>query len=51
MTETYRLSGDGKKLTVTVRVETPEAKEIMTLRRVYDRTILDIFSPDAEQIQ
>lgn len=51
MTETYRLSGDGKKLTVIVRVETPESKELITLRRVYDRTILDVFSTDAEQIQ
>ena len=51
MTEIYQLSGDAKKLTVTVRVETPEAKELMTLKRVYDRTVLDVFSADSEQIQ
>jgi len=51
MIENYRLSGDGKKLTVTVRVETPESKELIILRRVYDRTILDVFSSESEQIQ
>lgn len=51
MIETYRLSADGKKLTVLIRVETPGAKELITLKRVYDRTILDVFSPDAEQLQ
>lgn len=51
MTEIYQLSGDAKKLTVTVRVETPEAKELITLKRVYDRTIIDVFSADSEQIQ
>lgn len=51
MIESYKLSGDGKKLSVTVRVETPESKELITLRRVYDRTILDVFSSDSGQIQ
>lgn len=51
MIETYKLSGDGKKLTVIIRVETPEGKELISLKRVYDRTILDVFSPDAEQLQ
>lgn len=51
MIETYQLSGDGKKLTVTIRVETTQAKELITLKRVYDRTIIDVFSGDSEQLQ
>lgn len=51
MIETYRLSNEGKKLTVTIRVETPEAKKLITLKRVYDRTTLDVFPADAELIQ
>lgn len=51
MIEIYAVSNEGKKLVVTVRVETPEAKELITLRRVYDRTILDIFPAEKEEIQ
>lgn len=51
MIETYRLSADAKKLTITIRVETPEGKELITLKRVYDRTIPDVFSPESENFQ
>lgn len=51
MIETYQLSNEGKKLTVTLRVETPESKELITLKRVYDRTTIDVFPANAEQIQ
>lgn len=51
MFETYALSDKGKKLIVTLRFETPEAKEIMTLRRVYDRTILDLFQNETKDFQ
>lgn len=51
MIETFEVSNEGKKLVVTVRVETPEAKDLITLRRVYDRTIPDVFPAEKEEIQ
>lgn len=51
MSETYALFGDGKKLIVTVRFETAQTKELLTLRRVYDRAIPDVSADGAEQIQ
>ncbi len=51
MTENYALENEGKKLLVTVRFETAQGSEMMTLRRVYDRAILDVSLDGAEQIQ
>lgn len=51
MTETYTSADDGKKLIVTVRFETARAVEIVTLRRVYDRSLIEFSPDDAEQIQ
>lgn len=51
MIETYALAAAGSKLVVTVRFENAQAKEMLTLRRIYDRTFPDIFSNEAEGIQ
>lgn len=51
MTENYALENGGKKLIVTVRFETAQGSEIMTLRRIYDRAVLDVSPDGAEQIQ
>ncbi len=51
MIENYSLAADGKKLIVVVRFEDAEAKEIFTLRRVYDRTLPDIFPIENEEMQ
>jgi len=48
MTETYEVQPGGNKLKVTVRIENAEAKELITLHRTYDRTIIDMFSSDDE---
>ena len=47
MTETFRLAPGGAKLIVVVRVEHPSTREVLNLRRVYDREPTDIsFVPE-----
>lgn len=48
MIETFELSNGGKRLIEILRFEDNASKEIITLRRVYDRKILDLLSPGAE---
>lgn len=50
MTETYKISEDGKKMLETLRIEDGANKEIITLKRVYDRTILDVFDGFSNEI-
>ena len=51
MIETYALAADGKKLTVALRFENEQAREIFTLRRVYDRILPDVFPNTTEEMQ
>lgn len=53
MIETYELvaASAGAKLTITVRIEDASAKEMLTLRRVYDRAATEIFLGDGAEIQ
>lgn len=51
MIENYQLADRGKKLFVIVRFEDAAAKEIFTLRRVYDRISPDVFPVETEEMQ
>lgn len=51
MIETYALAAAGKKLVVIVRFENEQAKEMFTLRRIYDRTFPAVFSSEAGEVQ
>lgn len=51
MIETYEITPAANKLKVTVRIEDGSAHELLTLRRVYDRTLPDIFSGGGTEIQ
>ncbi len=43
MTETFRLASGGAKLIVVVRVERPGTREVLNLRRVYEREQADTY--------
>lgn len=49
--ETLEITNDGRKLNVTVRVEDSANREMITLKRVYDRTTLEIFDGVSTEIQ
>lgn len=49
--ETFEITNDGRKLNVTVRVEDSANREMITLKRVYDRTTLEIFDVVSTEIQ
>lgn len=51
LTETFEIIDQGRKLNVTVRIEDAAHKELITLKRVYDRTILDLFDRVSTEIQ
>lgn len=51
MTELFVLTESGQKLIVTVRIEDSTSRELINLKRVYDRTILDVLDDAAPQIQ
>ena len=51
MIETYATEAGGKKLKVTIRVENPQSKELITLHRTYDRTMIDLFEAGGDEMQ
>lgn len=51
LTETFEILDQGRKLNVTVRIEDAAHKEMVTLKRVYDRAILDLFDRNSTEIQ
>jgi len=51
LTETFEIVDQGRKLNVTVRIEDAAHKEMITLKRVYERTILDLFDGVSTEIQ
>lgn len=48
MTETYALSPNGDKLRVFVQIDSPDDKEIIALKRVYNRVVENPFAGDGE---
>lgn len=51
MIETYEVESGGQKLKATIRIENTQARELITLHRTYNRTIIDIFSGDNGVVQ
>ncbi|MCD9187771.1 MAG: hypothetical protein LUM44_15225 [Pyrinomonadaceae bacterium] len=51
LTETFEITDQGRKLNVVVRIEDATHKEMITLMRVYDRTILELFDGVSTEIQ